>query len=118
MRLLLDTHTLLWAAKGTLREPVNTLIEDPTNQVFFSVANLWEIALKNNRLGIELSAFRQNLLEHGYYELPITSRHVFALSNLPRRHRDPFDRILLAQSLSEKLQLVSTDEIMKEYQTS
>jgi PIN domain nuclease of toxin-antitoxin system len=115
MRLLLDTHTLLWSASESLPKFANEIVNDFSNQVYFSVLNLWEIELKNDRLQINLQALRNELLERGYCELPITSRHVFALSNLPNLHRDPFDRILLAQALSEKLQLVSADKKIGEY---
>ena len=115
MRILLDTHVLLWAAKGSLSPRAQSLLEDAANELFFSPINLWEIELKRERLIIDLRSFYQNLLHNGYRELDMTARHVMSISRLPLLHKDPFDRILLAQALSEQLYLLTADEALKRY---
>ncbi|HEY8288158.1 MAG TPA: type II toxin-antitoxin system VapC family toxin, partial [Acetobacteraceae bacterium] len=107
MNLLLDTHVLLWAVarperlSGTAR----ALLEDTGNELLFSAASLWEIAIKRS-LGrddfrVDPRLLRRGLLDHGYGEVPVTSQHAVAIENLPPLHKDPFDRILVAQSLVE-----------------
>ena len=115
MRILLDTHTLLWAAKGSLSSTAQSLLEDTANEIYFSPANLWEIEIKRAKLKIDLRLFYQNLQRCGYQELSITARHVMSLSQLPALHRNPFDRILLAQALSEQVYLLTADEALKQY---
>ena len=116
MRLLLDTHTLLWAAKDTLPINARKLIEDATNELLFSPASLWEIELKRTRLNLSPQEFHQKLLYADYRELAITSRHVINLEKLPKHHQDPFDRILLSQAFCEHVFLLTADETMKRYQ--
>jgi PIN domain nuclease of toxin-antitoxin system len=115
MRILLDTHSLLWAAKGILSGHARSLIEDTANEMYFSAVNLWEIEIKHRRLSFDPNALHQNLLKNGYRELAITTRHVLALSRLPALHGDPFDRILIAQALSERLLLLTADKMVKQY---
>lgn len=115
MRILLDTHTVLWAAKGSLSPAANKLLEDSSNELFFSSVNIWEVELKRQKLDIDTSALTRLLLENGYKELPVTSRHVFRLTSLPDLHRDPFDRILLSQALCEGLLLLTADSALKQY---
>ncbi|MCL1890749.1 MAG: type II toxin-antitoxin system VapC family toxin [Coriobacteriia bacterium] len=116
MRLLLDTHTLLWAAKGELSKDARKLIEDTSNELLFSPVNLWEIELKRARLSIDSRVFYQKLLKSGYRELELTSRHVLSLAKLPALHQDPFDRILLSQASSEQVFLLTSDKALREYQ--
>ncbi|MFT8690964.1 type II toxin-antitoxin system VapC family toxin, partial [Acetobacter orientalis] len=104
MRLLLDTHLLLWAAgePDKLSARARTLMEDPGNDLVFSAASLWEITIKTG-LGradfqVDPHLLRRGLIENGYEELPITSQHALAVRHLPDVHRDPFDRILVAQA--------------------
>ncbi|MCL1797466.1 MAG: type II toxin-antitoxin system VapC family toxin [Eggerthellaceae bacterium] len=115
MRLLLDTHTLLWAAKGTLPKKALELIEDTSNELLFSPVNLWEIELKKTRLDLDPRIFYQKLLQSSYRELELTSRHVLALAKLPEHHQDPFDRILLSQAVCEQVFLLTADEIIWQY---
>lgn len=116
MNLLLDTQVLLWAASGSSRLPDDAarLIEDPVNRLAFSAASLWEIMIKS-RLGqadfvVDAKLLRRGLLENGYDELAVTGAHALALEALLPIHRDPFDRILIAQAIVERVRLVTADE--------
>ena len=121
MRLLLDTHLLLWAAgePDKLSARARILMEDPDNDLVFSVASLWEITIKTG-LGradfqVDPHLLRRGLIENGYEELPITSQHALAVGQLPDVHRDPFDRILVAQATEEGLLLLTHDPLVKAY---
>ncbi|ASC07519.1 MULTISPECIES: type II toxin-antitoxin system VapC family toxin [Acetobacteraceae] len=121
MRLLLDTHLLLWAAgePDKLSARARTLMEDPGNDLVFSAASLWEITIKTG-LGradfqVDPHLLRRGLIENGYEELPITSQHALAVGQLPDVHRDPFDRILVAQATVEGLLLLTHDPLVKAY---
>lgn len=121
MNLLLDTHVLLWAAGQPDRfsPGAQTMIEDPRNDLWFSAASLWEITIKR-ALGrtdfrVDLHLLRRSLAENGYKELPITSEHAMATAHLPPIHRDPFDRVLIAQAETEGALLLTTDEIVAGY---
>jgi PIN domain nuclease of toxin-antitoxin system len=119
MNILLDTHMLLWAAKGTLPERARTMATDPGNELFFSVASIWEIVIKAG-LGrpdftVDGGVLRRELLEHRYRELPVLGQHVLMLQSIPPLHRDPFDRLLVAQANSEGLLLVTSDRILQNY---
>jgi PIN domain nuclease of toxin-antitoxin system len=121
MKLLLDTHLLLWAA-GTpdrLPDAARGLLDDPQNEPIFSSASLWEVASKHG-LGradfrVDARLLRRGLLDNGYGELPITSEHAVALDSLPRIHKDPFDRILIAQSMVEGITLLTADPLVAQY---
>lgn len=121
MRLLLDTQLLLWAAAEPKRlaKDVREVIESSENEPFFSSANIWEIAAKA-ALGrpdfqIDARSFRRALLDNGYSELPISSRHAAAVNDLPRELTDFFDRILVAQSLVERIPLLTSDPVVAHY---
>ncbi len=121
MKLLLDTHLLLWAAGGSDRLSAQAIeiIEDPSNTLFFSSASIWEIVIKSG-LGrddfeVDAQEFRQGLLDHDYRELSITSAHAIAVTSLPQIHKDPFDRMLLAQSIVEGIKLVTSDAVVARY---
>ncbi len=121
MRLLLDTHVLLWAVAASRRlpKPARQLIEDGENEVFYSAASLWEIAIKSDLrrkdFRIDLEAFEAALPETGLAELPVRGSHAVALTRLPSLHRDPFDRMLVAQAVSEPLVLLTNDPILTRY---
>ena len=121
MKLLLDTHILLWAAGEPQKLPVKIreLIEDEENTLFFSAASLWEIVIKNglgrNDFQIEPRMFRASLIDNGYLEVPITSEHVLFVHDLPPLHKDPFDRILVAQSSIEGMALLTVDQAVIDY---
>lgn len=121
MKLLLDTHVLLWAAgdPGRLSPSAYDLLNASENEPFFSAASLWEIVIKGG-LGrddfrVDPSALRRGLLDNGYAELPIESRHAVAVSGLPPIHKDPFDRILVAQAQVEGILLVTADPLVARY---
>ncbi|MCA6285287.1 type II toxin-antitoxin system VapC family toxin [Phenylobacterium sp.] len=120
MNLLLDTHIVLRAARGVdLGAGLRRLLEDPANRLVFSAASIWEIAIKSG-LGrpdfdVPSGVFRRGLLEAGYEELPVTGAHAAALQGLPALHRDPFDRILVAQAMVESLTLLTADRTILAY---
>ena len=121
MKLLLDTHLLLWAAgePRRLSKSARTLIGNPDNELLFSAASLWEVAIKR-RLGredfkVDARLLRRGLLDNGYSELPIISDHVVATESLPLLHRDPFDRILVAQATVEGVTLLTIDSLVSQY---
>ncbi|MHB0992480.1 MAG: type II toxin-antitoxin system VapC family toxin [Burkholderiales bacterium] len=122
MKLLLDTHLLLWAADSIERVPAGarTLMADPANVLYFSVASLWEIAIKRglNRPDFQVDArmLRRGLIDNGYYELSILSEHAAALDVLPPIHKDPFDRLLIAQAIVEGITLLTNDAAVAKYQ--
>ena len=121
MKLLLDTHLLIWAADGIERVPPNlrAVMTDPENQLLFSVVSLWEIAIKNglNRPDFQVNArmLRRGLIDNGYIELPILSEHVLAVDTLPALHKDPFNRLLIAQAKVEGITLLSNDATVVQY---
>jgi PIN domain nuclease of toxin-antitoxin system len=115
MKLLLDTQLLPWAAgqPKRLSAAARKLLNDPRNELLFSTASLWEIAIKST-LGredfrVEPRLLRRGLLDNGYVELPVTSQHAVSIDALPPLHKDPFDRLLLAQALSEGITLLTSD---------
>ena len=121
MKLLLDTQILLWAAgqPKRLSSAARKLIENPRNDLLFSAASLWEVAIKSS-LGrtdfrVEPRVLRRGLLDNGYTELPVTSEHAVSVTGLPDLHRDPFDRILLAQALCEGFTLLTADATIAKY---
>jgi PIN domain nuclease of toxin-antitoxin system len=121
MKLLLDTHLLLWAAQGIEQLPLDaqTLMSDPENELFFSVTSLWEIVIKSG-LGredfkVDPRVLRRSLLDNGYHELPILSEHVVAVSSLPSIHKDPFDRLLVAQATVDGILLLTADIQVAKY---
>lgn len=121
MKLLLDTQVLLWAASEPKRLSARArkMLSDPENELMFSAASLWEVTIKNS-LGradfrVEPRVLRRALLDNGYIELPITSQHAVSVEALPDIHRDPFDRLLLAQATSEGVVLVTADDVLASY---
>ena len=112
--MLLDTQLLLWAAGQPERLPVGarTVIDDARNQLMFSAASLWEVAIKSGLGRADFRAdarlLRRGLLDNGYDELAITSEHAVAIANLPPIHKDPFDRMLVAQSAIEGILLLTS----------
>ncbi len=121
MRLLLDTHILLWAANEPerLSKATRSLLEITDNELVFSVVSLWEIAIKTGRgrddFRADAGLLRRSLFENGYSELPITGLHATAVVSLPRFHGDPFDRMLVAQATVEGLTLMTSDKAIASY---
>lgn len=121
MILLLDTHLLLWAA-GTpdrLSSQARVMIAEPRNTLWFSAASLWEITIKcalgRPDFRVDPHLLRRALLDHGYSELPITGQHALATAHLPPIHKDPFDRLLVAQAQVEGALLLTTDATVAQY---
>lgn len=121
MRLLLDTHILLWTTAESRRisEAGRSLIGDPVNQLVFSAISLWEIAIKTGRgrddFQVDAGLFRRSLFDNGYTELAMTGAHAAGIANLPPLHKDPFDRMLVAQAMIEGLTLVTADPAVAKY---
>ena len=121
MRLLLDTHLLLWAASEPERLPreARDLIEQDGVSLMFSAASLWEITIKSG-LGradfrVDASVLRRGLHENGWEELPVTGAHAVAVGRLPDFHKDPFDRLLVAQAAAEGIVLLTSDPVVARY---
>lgn len=121
MKLLLDTHLLLWAAGEPDKLPPAALaeIETADNDLLFSAASLWEVAIKRG-LGrsdftVDPRLLRRGLVDNGYQELSVTGEHAVAVDGLPPIHKDPFDRILVAQSMVEGITLLTVDELVAQY---
>ena len=121
MSLLLDTHVLLWAAGVPERLPAaaRAMIEDPGTELIFSAASIWEVVIKNGLgradFSVDPHLLRRGLLENGYTELAVAGVHVLAVDLLPSIHKDPFDRILVAQARIEGITLLTADEIVGRY---
>ena len=121
MRILFDTHLLLWAAGAPQRLPraAKALLRDPATSPVFSAASIWEIVIKcglgRSDFTVDPQRLRQGLLTHGYEELPVTGEHALALRAVPPLHKDPFDRILFAQAGSEGLTLLTADRELAAY---
>ena len=121
MNLLLDTHLILWAATDPRRlsEDARLLLLDSANELFYSAASLWEIAIKRG-LGrpdfqVDPRRLRRMLPLNGYRELLVTGEHGIAVETLPLLHKDPFDRLLLAQARTEGMVLLTKDQQLAEY---
>ena len=121
MKLLFDTHLLLWTVGNSPRLPKAAikLIDDTDNELFFSAASLWEYAIKyqltHDDMGVNPRLLRRSLLDNGYTEVHITSEHAVAIDALPPIHRDPFDRVLVAQATVEGITLLTVDKVLARY---
>lgn len=121
MNLLLDTHVLLWAAAEPekLSAEAVGLIADDTNKLYFSAASLWEVVIKNSLqrpdFHVDPHLLRRGLIDNGYSELSISAQHTLGVVHLPPIHKDPFDRILVAQAQAEGLLLLTADELVAQY---
>ncbi len=125
MKLLLDTQAFLWFFIGdaSLSPNARALIEDPSNEKFFSVASLWEIAIKVSIGKLILTVpfeeiFPRLLPDHGINLLSLAPAHLSIVANLPFHHRDPFDRVIIAQAMIEQMQIVSVDQAFDNYSVS
>jgi PIN domain nuclease of toxin-antitoxin system len=121
MKLLPDTHLILWAFDnpGKLSRSAIELMDDEHNQLFFSALTIWEAtiksALQKRDFKVDARELRRGLLNNGYTELPITSEHAIAVYGLPPIHKDPFDRLLIAQATVEGITLLTADRQVAEY---
>jgi PIN domain nuclease of toxin-antitoxin system len=121
MRILPDTHILAWFAEDdpNLTEEMRVILENGDNLLFFSSASIWELmikrALNRRSFNIQPRILHQALLDNGFEELVVSAKHTFALETLPPIHKDPFDRILLAQAMSEGMLLLTSDEVIAQY---
>jgi PIN domain nuclease of toxin-antitoxin system len=121
MKLLLDTHLLLWVAAGGDRLSAGTIqrLEDPSNDLLFSAASIWEVAIKSALGGpdfdVDPHLLRRELLDNGYEELAVTSAHGAHVASVPPIHKDPFDRILIAQATVEGITLLSDNHTTASY---
>lgn len=116
MRLLLDTHTLIWAAKEELRDDAHKVIEEIADSVFVSAATIWEIEIKRALGRLQAPGdMIERVDESGYERLPITFEHAREAGRLPLLHGDPFDRILVAQARAERMTLASADAALQRY---
>lgn len=121
MKYLLDTHLLLWAGSNPERLSAKALavFNDPQNELLFSAVSIWEVAIKTG-LGrddfkVDARVFRRALLDKGYQELAISSAHAVHLPGLPALHKDPFDRMLVAQATAEGITLLTSDSVVAAY---
>ena len=121
MKFLLDTHFVLWVPidHPQISSQARTVLSNPANQFVFSVSSIWEIAIKR---GLQRRDFlfdpreiRRLLIENGYEELTVQSRHAVAVDSLPAIHKDPFDRILIAQAMVEGITLLTADPVIAQY---
>jgi PIN domain nuclease of toxin-antitoxin system len=121
VRLLPDTHILLWtvAESRRLSAAARALIGEPDNELTFSSVSLWEVAIKAGRgrddFRIDVGSLRRGLFNNGYAELAVTSAHAAALATLPPIHKDPFDRMLVAQAIVEGFTLLTSDPTVAKY---
>lgn len=121
MRLLPDTHLLLWGAVAPerLSALARRLISDEQHELSYSAASLWEVAIKialgKRDFTTGVAHLRERLLANGYQELPVTGRHAVAVAGLPLIHKDPFDRLLVAQALVEDITLLTVDARLARY---
>ncbi len=122
MKYLLDTHILLWALlePEKLSQKTKKIFLSKEHELLFSPVSIWEIVIKSH-LGrddfkVDAHLILRALLDNGYEELSITSMHTAFISNLPNIHKDPFDRLLIAQSMLEGIMLITADPIIKQYE--
>ena len=122
MNLLLDTHAFLWWVEGApaLSKRARKIISDEDNRCFLSLASSWEISIKVSLGKLKLPSFfdqyiPQQLAANGFIQLQIEFRHVARVSSLPFHHCDPFDRLLVAQAMEEKLVIVTADPMFRKY---
>ncbi|HEX4032308.1 MAG TPA: type II toxin-antitoxin system VapC family toxin [Terracidiphilus sp.] len=121
MKFLLDTQLVLWApvSDARLSRAARLILNDPEHQTLFSVASLWEIAIKSGigKLDPNLDprSFRRQLIEMGHEELPVLGQHAVSVDGLPPIHKDPFDRLLIAQAMVEGITLLTADATIARY---
>ncbi|RDB36664.1 type II toxin-antitoxin system VapC family toxin [Spirobacillus cienkowskii] len=118
MKILLDTHIIIWIMQDSkkLTKKARKVIDEAT-EIYYSPISIWEIIIKKNlgKLDLNLSELKECLDRNCFRELPLTSEHVITLNELPNIHKDPFDRIIISQALCEPLKLITADVTVKQY---
>lgn len=121
MKILLDTHAFIWFVEDDpqLTDSTKRIIEKQTNEIFLSIASIWEISIKMQLQKLEINRTIEEIIDlvtaNGFELLPILPEHIIRLTTLEFHHRDPFDRIIIAQGLSENQEIVSRDKIFDDY---
>ena len=118
---LLDTHIFVWALEGSnlLPDSIKNKIADPNNKIFVSVVSIWEIVIKRNLKKIKIDFdIETSIGKAGIEVLAIEASHALEIEKLPPHHKDPFDRMLVAQAIVEKLMIITQDEKIKKYDVS
>ena len=121
MKFLIDTHTFLWFVSGAenLSKKANEQIANNDNQIFISIASLWEMAIKNSLGKLDINGGYETVINdviaNDIEILAINFQHTLIQNKLPFYHRDPFDRIIISQAIAEKIDLISTDAIFDDY---
>ncbi|MDR1152248.1 MAG: type II toxin-antitoxin system VapC family toxin [Bifidobacteriaceae bacterium] len=117
MKLLLDTNVLLWTLQGSPRlEPYRAAVTDPAHTVYFSAISVAEISLKSSLGKLDVQpGYVDALTAAGYVELPFTTAHAQTLATLPWHHRDPFDRLIIAQAICDNLTVATADHTFTHY---
>ena len=121
MKFLLDSHVLLWVSQDDkhLSTRARNLVTNGDNDIYFSTASIWEIMIKKNtgKFKIDIREFINDLRDMNIFELSIKIEHILSLETLPNHHKDPFDRMLVAQALSEPIKLLTHDKTLSKYST-
>ena len=118
MKILLDTNYLIWVTKNKVPPKACAYLEDKTNELYFSAISIWEVSIKTSTqpdFKIVPFVLRAGLVDNGYTELPMTSLHALMVNDLPMIHKDPFDRILIAQAKMEGMLFLTADKIINHY---
>jgi PIN domain nuclease of toxin-antitoxin system len=122
MKYLLDTHAFLWFAEDNMRlsKTAKEIIADYRNNIYLSSASVWEISIKISigklKLKKDLNKFiSENIIQYGFTPIAVTIPHTIEIAKLPEIHKDPFDRILIAQSIVEKIQIITSDKYINKY---
>jgi len=122
MKFIIDTHTFIWfsGSNPSLPERAKTLIENPENEIYISIASLWEISIKNSLGKLDLKIPYAEMiakLEHSdFVILPITTKDTIVVNEMPWKHKDPFDRIIIAQSIVNQMPVISADVAFDAYE--
>jgi PIN domain nuclease of toxin-antitoxin system len=121
MKLLLDTHAFIWFVENDTNLPIKlrNQIEDTENEILISIASLWEMAIKTSLGKLEMASDIPSLINkieaNGFSMLPILPEHTVCVASLPFHHRDPFDRMLIAQTIIEKIKIITKDPVFDDY---
>jgi PIN domain nuclease of toxin-antitoxin system len=124
MKYLLDTHTLIWFIEGDEKLPqkLRMIIETAENQICVSIASFWEMAIKQSIHKLELNSsvedYISKVIENNMTIIPISFEHILKLTTLPFHHRDPFDRMLIAQTMVEQMTVISKDAHFSDYEVA